>query len=676
MTDLSGTDGALARPRDTAPGGDGGATGAAGGPAPTAVDPAAADDPVDRDAADDSAAAEVGADAGGDTGDASARGAGRRATTLVVGGLTSVIALPIAVATVAVRTPRWYPLVDLAQIEMRIRDVGTDHPPLVGMGGRIFGLGEQGAHPGPISFYLLAPVYRLLGATPWAMQVSAALVNVAVLAATVWVAHRRRGPAGAIVAAAGLALVMRLYGTTVLVFPWNPYMPVLFWALFLVCVWAVLCGDVPLLPVAVLAGSVCAQTHLPYVGLVGGMGALVVAGLVARYVRSAGDAAARRRLAAWVAGSVALGALLWSPVVVDQVTGDPGNVSIIADSLADPVDPAIGAATGTRLFVEHLDLVHLATGDREGAGSWPLGAVLLVTWAAAAVVAVRGRDRDLVRLHVVVAAALCLGAVTAARIFGVPWFYLTLWAYGTAVLALAAIVATVAVLVAPQRGDGRDRTASAGWRRVAAAAAVVAVGVPTVALLWGAPGTEDTDADESAHLAAVVEPTVAALDDVTGEASVDDASYLVTWADPLYLGGQGLGLMLELERRGYDVGAPEFVEPSVREHRVLAAADADVQIHVAAGVGPIADAESRPGAREVARVDPRTDEQIAEYDRIRTHVIDTLTAEGLDDLVPAVDTNTFGLAADHRLPASLAAPLHRLGDIPQPLAVFIWEPDR
>jgi hypothetical protein len=79
--------------------------------------------------------------------------------------VAAVVSLPVLVAAVAVHSPRWYPPVDLAQIELRVRDVGLAHPPLVGLGGRIVGYGTQGSHPGPMSFYLLAPVYRLLGSS-------------------------------------------------------------------------------------------------------------------------------------------------------------------------------------------------------------------------------------------------------------------------------------------------------------------------------------------------------------------------------------------------------------------------------------------------------------------------------------------------------------------------------
>ncbi len=607
---------------------------------------------------------------GRDTVDEDTDGSWRR-TALVVAGITGVLAVPIVVALVAVRTPPWYPLVDLAQIEMRVRDVGTSHPPTLGLGGRIFGMDRQGSHPGPVSFYLLAPVYRLFGSGPWALQVSAATLNVGVVAATVWAAHRRRGVAGALLAAAGLALVMRTYGTVVLLYPWNPYLPVLFWLLFLVCVWGVLCDDLVLVPVAVAAGCVCAQTHLPYVGLVGGMGAVMGAGLVLAWRRDRGDAAARRRLLRWSGAGLAVGLVLWIPVFTEQLGGDPGNISVIIDSIRNPSEPAVGLGSAWRLFARHLDVTRLVRGDRSTPGSEWVGLGLLAVWAVSAAVAVRLRDRTLVRLHVVTGAALVLGLVTISRIQGSTWFYLTLWMFGTAVVVLAAVAATAGVAGAAavaRRRDG-DHPLPAG--RLAWTALGLAVVVPTLLLTRAAPDTADTDAAASAQLAELIPPTVAAIEDDTIPGR--DGILLVTWADPVNLGGQGLGLMLELERRGYDARAPKPFVLSVREHRVIDPAAADSEIHVATGQPAVDAARSRPGAVEVAYQDPRTEEQVARYHDLRRQLIDGLTAAGLDDLVPQVDGNLFGLAADDRVPDDLQVPIYTLGRLPQPVAVVSWE---
>ena len=595
------------------------------------------------------------------------------ATGVVVAVVTAVIALPIVVAAIAVRTPRWYPLVDLAQIEMRVRDVGSADPPLVGPIGRFFGYDTQGFHPGPLSFWLLAPVYRLLGASSWALQVSAATLNVAALAATVWAGHRRWGLRGALLVGAGLAVLMRAYGTVTLVYPWNPYMCVLFWALFLVCAWGVLCGDLPLLPVAVVAGTLCTQTHIAYVTLVGGVGLLVAGSLVLAHRRARGDRAARRRLVQWTVAAAALGTLLWAPVVAEQISADPGNVSIVVDSFRHPTDEPVGVTDAWRLLTQHLDVVALLAGDRgDAAASSAVGVALLVAWAVAALVAVRRGDRTLVRLHAVVAAALVLGFLSISRILGVPWFYLTLWALGTATLALVATVATVAPAVATavtaRWGGGRPDA----FARVPYAALAVALLVPTSLLALDAPGTEDVDADVSDRLAQVVEPTVDAIEEGT-VAGGAEGTYLVTWDDQTNLGGQGFGLMLELERRGYRVRAREEQRLGVRDHRVADPAECDAEIHLASGDAAIERARDRPGAREIARHDERTPAQLARYERLRTQVIETLRARSLDDLVPRVDQSLFGLGNDDRLPADLGPPVAAMAGLPQPVAVFTWE---
>ena len=76
---------------------------------------------------------------------------------MVAAGLL-VLGLPLVVAAGALRRPHWYPVLDLAMTELRVRDVGTRYTPLIGLPGRIgTTLAEQGSHPGPLSFYLLAP---------------------------------------------------------------------------------------------------------------------------------------------------------------------------------------------------------------------------------------------------------------------------------------------------------------------------------------------------------------------------------------------------------------------------------------------------------------------------------------------------------------------------------------
>ena len=56
----------------------------------------------------------------------SATSGGRRPhAALVIAILVALLALPLVVALIALRHPRWYPLLDMAQTEIRIRDVAS-----------------------------------------------------------------------------------------------------------------------------------------------------------------------------------------------------------------------------------------------------------------------------------------------------------------------------------------------------------------------------------------------------------------------------------------------------------------------------------------------------------------------------------------------------------------------
>ena len=100
-----------------------------------------------------------------------------RAPRVLVGIIWTGFILGFGVALVALAQPRWFPILDLAQTEMRVRDVFTLHPPLIGLPGRIGTLARQGSHPGPLSFWLLAPFYKLFGSSAWALQAATASVN-------------------------------------------------------------------------------------------------------------------------------------------------------------------------------------------------------------------------------------------------------------------------------------------------------------------------------------------------------------------------------------------------------------------------------------------------------------------------------------------------------------------
>ena len=231
---------------------------------------------------------------------------------LGVVALVVLLALPLAVALGVLRQPTWHPTDDLAQTELQVRDVGTGHPPLIGLAGRLGSLDKQGSHPGPLSFWALWPLYELFGAHAWALQAAAASLHVLAIGTALWIAFRRGGLRLVLAVAAVAALLVRAYGTPILTEAWNPYLPVMWWLVFVLAVWSIVSDDPPMLPVAVFAGSFCMQTHLPYLGLAGGLfvGALAFAFRRA-YVRRREVPGGLRRLVTWavfiVAGCFFLG---------------------------------------------------------------------------------------------------------------------------------------------------------------------------------------------------------------------------------------------------------------------------------------------------------------------------------------------------------------------------------
>jgi hypothetical protein len=599
---------------------------------------------------------------------------GRRSWPLVL-ALLVVLCVPLAVAVAVLHGPRWYPLLDLAQTELRVRDVGGPHTPLVGLAGRIQAYGRQGSHPGPLSFLTLWPGYKLFGSTSWALQVASVGLHAAAMAGILAVAHRRGGVRLALAFAAVLAVLLHGYGTGVFVEPWNPYMPVLWWLLFLLAVWSVLCGDVAMLPVAVFAGSFCMQTHVSYLGLVGGMAGLAAVAVAAWAIPHGDHRPGLRRLLRWTGASAALGLLLWLPPLIDQATNDPGNASMIVENFRHPNDDPIGLRRGLDLVAVHLDVWRILTGHLATEGSAVPALVLLAAWAGAVVVAWRMRHQALLRLHAVVAAALVLGVVSASQILGEVWYYLALWAWGIAALVVVATVWTFAAAAArPGHPEGQEVPARP---RRAAPALAGAAALAVVVVAWVAMFTNDAaHAEEPAarlslQLSQLAPGTVEALDAGVAGTGGRDGHYLVTWTDPVAIGATGFGLLLELERQGFDVGVSSGYATGAVEHRVMDLDEATGQVDLVVGEAGIERASGQPGAVVVAESDVRTPADVERYEALRADVVADLEAVGASDLEPRLDTALMAVAIDPRVPASTRELVADLADIGSPAAVIV-----
>jgi len=295
------------------------------------------------------------------------------------------------------------------------------------------------------------------------------------------------------------------------------------------------------------------------------------------------------------------------------------------------------------------------------------GLIVFVAWLVSVVFAVRTRHAPLLRLHTVLAVALVVGWFSMTRIFGKILYYLTLWAWGTALLVAVAIAWTLVIVLRTRRDDLRIglRIGSAVSR-----VAWAAILIPTVLSLAAVPSLQVPEENLSSGLGGVVDATEQALRDGVGDAVGADGRYVVFWQDSNFIGAQGYGLVNELERRGFDVGVHETWRVPVTPQRVFPQGTYDAEVHIVSGAY-IDEWRQRPGYVEVAYDDPRTPEERAEFEEVRDRVLDRLEEIGRSDIADIVDVNLFGASLDPDLPADVVADLDRMLVLTAPVAVFV-----
>ena len=182
-------------------------------------------------------------------------------------------------------------------------------------------------HPGPAYFYLQAPLYGASGASSASLPVGALIFNWAALLGIVACLHRWVDHAAVPIFALALFLVYGLYlGPGFLYNIWNPAVTILPLGVFLISCAGLASGRTMALPIVAGLGSVLVQTHVGYLPCVAA-GTLTAGALWLRLRRRDGDAATSPRLPMILA--VATLAALWAMPLGEQMTRDPGNVSLI-----------------------------------------------------------------------------------------------------------------------------------------------------------------------------------------------------------------------------------------------------------------------------------------------------------------------------------------------------------
>ena len=478
-----------------------------------------------------------------------------RSDRRLVGLVLALTLLPLGVAVitlfVSVR-PDFLPTADHALIEMQVRDVGR-HELLNGLYSR-----QDWRHPGPMFAYLAAPVYRLLGSTPVAVNTVAVLLNGGAIAGMALIARRLGGRGPMLATLVASALLLRTLGAETVRDPWNNYVTILPFGLMIFLTWAMLCRERWALPAGVVVAGFLAQTHVGFVLLALPLLLLGAGALVVSAVR-AGPGPDRRGLVR--PGLLALGllALLWLPPVYDAVVNRrDSNLSRLVSYFRHSTEArhtlleGWGVVTGQFSWPPEWATNALGQnflGEDRHMYSRPLPVLLALVALAAVVVWRRTAGR---RLVVVLAVALVLGIVAVARTLGGAFYYRLFWAWIPPVVAFVLVGWAGWMLVErrwPRRGTN---VLTAGAVAVLAVLAVVN-SVTQV--------TTETRAEADGQVVAALLPGL--LDDLDGR----DGTVVIT--DAFGSGSwYSRGLVLELERRGIDVKVPATDMAPLSAHRV------------------------------------------------------------------------------------------------------------
>lgn len=588
----------------------------------------------------------------------------------VAGGL---LCLPLVAACAKLAGKRWAPLFDLALFEMHVRDVSTRYAPLLGLGGRLARWPEMGCHPGPFAFYLLAPVYQLLGRSYFALRVSLVLSNATAMVVALAIAYRRTKAPGVVAIGMVFGVVELGFGLLMFSEPWNPYIPPLWFITFLLAVWSVLAGDVMFLPAAAAMASLCAQTHISFAPICVGLSALACAVVFGTWVRRLRKELPRRQIGIAWTSAIAVAAVLWAPPALEQWMHRRGNMSILLDYFRHPPESPAGLRTGIALALERLDWWSFTVDafrrlgvyreGLEGFMSSGRGGLVLVVWLLAAGAALRRGSRTLVWLHVTVAATVALDVAAMSRIIGFPYPHVAFFGWCVGGFVVFAILTTIGTLSAD---------AAARAPRWVVAIGLLFVTVCAARLLGKLDGVLSTRSGSSLVLPLLADDTARAVRSGRAPAYKGQTGfYVVTWEDALRGGSEAIGMVLELQRRRIRAYLPanEMNRVVVGAHRMLDPKSADARIHIVNGAW-VEEARRLPGAIQVAYSDSRTPAEREEYTRLVGYLAEELRAIGRGSEVRKIERDLRAVK-DGRLTIVGRALVKRIDEIGMPEAVFI-----
>lgn len=575
--------------------------------------------------------------------------------------------LPLVVAAVALGRKGWTPVGEFAQAELRIRDF-WDHPPDLGAAGRLRTGSDVSSHPGPATWWLAYPFYALGGRGAVALSAAVAASAGVWIATALSVTWRRAGDALTVLLGASLLALMAGLGPSVFVEPWNPWFALMAFVTLMVSVWAVNIGSRWALVLAAAAGTYCVQAHLGYAPLVALLGVIALFGLWQSGPRTSG----KWRPLLWPAAtSTAVLAVMWLPPLLEQLTGDPGNVGIMLSAYRaeSGSEGELGMSGALKMVAAYFDprAPRILIGDSVPTerNPSPITFVFAASWVGAVALAIYRRKlpgmRSAIVLQAVVLVSLMGAVVASSRIPGEVFGYLVLWLAAIVALAMVAILWTAWLAALPwlNRQAAESRYVARPALLCLVAACGLAVASAATAVSFADPDPPGGHlSDEAGEL---VGKTLAGLD--------SEGPLIVRWEDPTAFGALGTALLSELEREGLEVGVDERLSTEMRPHRVLYDHEAETAIWVVSGAG-IDRWRSLDGVEELAYVDPRTSSDRRRQAELAVEIEGRLVEAGVPELSAELPVNAWAVRSDSAVGTSVDRLIDEYVALGSPTAVF------
>ena len=565
--------------------------------------------------------------------------------------------LILIVTLVAVAGTKWYLTGDFAHTEFLVRAIPS-HPPLIGVAARVQ---EQGSTPGPSMAYLLYPFYKLFGSNAFAIVAAVNVLHLAAIAGCVILARRLGGTSIAAFVALTLTASTMAVAPRFFLEPWNVWVPVFAFALFLVLIWGLACEHIALLPIAVAVGSHCVQTHISYTVLVTGLLASTLAWLGWLWWRT--DRLAHRHPLRWLVIATATMIVCWLPPVIEQLHPGTGNMRKLYHQFTNPGEPFVGARAAIKAMVGRFNIFGPWLIDpQKDPRSTPnyLGFVLFaVLVVASARWAWKRRERAELTLFAVLSVATVLGFFSTTRIFGTFFDYVIRWMSPLVAMWIAACLWSCWLT-----WRAREASPSNNYSMITGVALVAALMtvVTAIGVAWAT----------SAEIPYQRDSTLTGALSVQLERSLDPTvRYQINEFDPVALGSAAFGLALELERHHLHAGVGPWGQAGVMPFRVVSDEQAGSTLWYVASKPTIAAFSALPGAVVRASFDVRSPDEAKRSDQLEVNLLQALCAAGRQDL-PALLYSRWGdtaLAYTPGLPIGIAPLLQRYTDLRQPAAV-------